>query len=210
VVDVGAINQLVQEITILREQLATARSDLAQAQQAYQSITGDRGMEALLSGTVRNYLPPDWSGLLASVNGLANGYGVLSAQLNTALRANAILTPAQIARLSAQEQAELQSRRNAAAMMQATSQQALQTSSQRFASLQQLISTIRSATDSKGIMDLQARIAAEQAMLENEQTKVHTLNQTLEAEERARQQRAPELAIANFGSLRNSPPIGLN
>ena len=94
--------------------------------------------------------------------------------------------------------------------MQATSQQALQSSSQRFASLQQLINAIPSATDQKGILDLQARIAAEQAMLQNEQTKVQTLNQSLEADERARQQRARELAISNIGSLRRLPPIGLN
>jgi type IV secretion system protein VirB5 len=167
-------------------------------------------MELLLSGQVRNYLPSDWPTLLATVDGLSRSYGALATQLNLALRANAILSSAQIAQLSQQEQAELQSRRNTAAMLQATSQQALQTSSQRFASLQQLISAIRSATDEKGILDLQARIAAEQGMLVNEQTKVQTLNQTLEAEERARQQRAPELSIANFGSLRRSPPIGLN
>ena len=94
--------------------------------------------------------------------------------------------------------------------MQATSQQALQSSSQRFASLQQLINAIPSATDQKGALDLQARIAAEQAMLQNEQTKVQTLNQALQADERARQQRAQELSISNLGSLRTLPPIGLN
>lgn len=210
VVDVGAITQLIQEVTTLKEQLDTARGQLTQAQQAYQSITGGRGMERLLSGTVRNYLPPDWQGLLSTVNGLSASYGTLSSLLNSMLRANAILTPDQVARLSAQERQELQSSRNSAALMQATSQEALQSSSQRFASLQQLITAIPSATDEKGILDLQARIAVEQAMLQNEQTKVQTLNQSLEADERARQQRARELAISNIGSLRRLPPIGLN
>ena len=94
--------------------------------------------------------------------------------------------------------------------MQATSQQALQASSQRFVTLQQLINAIPAATDQKGALDLQARIAAEQAMLQNELAKVQTLNQALQADERARQQRAQELSIANLGSLRNLPPIGLN
>ena len=210
VVDVGAINQLIQEVTTLQQQLDTARSHLAQAQQAYQSITGGRGMERLLSGTVRNYLPPDWPALVSSIDGLRGSYGALSAQLNTALRANTILTADQLAHLSPQMRAELQSSRQSAALMQVTSQQALQASSQRFSSLQQLLNAIPSATDEKGILDLQARIAVEQTMLQNEQTKVQTLNQSLEAEERAREQRTRELSIANIGSLRRLPPIGLN
>lgn len=210
VVDVGAITQLIQEVTTLKEQLDTARNTLTQAQQQYQSMTGGRGMERLLSGTVRNYLPPDWQGLISSLNGLSGSYGALAGQFNATLAANAILTPDQLVRLSAQERAQLQSTRNSAALMQVTSQQALQASSQRFASLQQLVNAIPSATDEKGALDLQARIAVEQAMLQNEQIKIQTLNQTLQADERARQQRAQELSISNIGSLRNLPPIGLN
>jgi Skp family chaperone for outer membrane proteins len=210
VVDVGAITQLIQEVSTLQEQLQTARSNLTQAQQQYQSMTGGRGMERLLSGTVRNYLPPDWQGLIATLNGLQGSYGVLAAQLNSTLAANAVLTPYQVSRLSVQEREQLTATRNSAALMQVTSQQALQSSSQRFTSLQQLINAIPTATDEKGALDLQARIAVEQAMLQNEQTKVQTLNHALEAEERARQQRARELSISNLGSLRHLPPIGLN
>lgn len=210
VVDVGAITQLIQEVTTLKEQLDTARSGLAQAQQQYQSMTGGRAMERLLSGTQRNYLPPDWQGLIATLNGLSGSYGVLASQLNSTLSTNAVLTPTQVSRLSAQEREQLTATRNSAALMQVTSQQALQSSSQRFTSLQQLIDAIPSATDEKGALDLQARIAVEQAMLQNEQTKVQTLNHALEADERARQQRARELAISNLGSLRRLPPIGLN
>jgi type IV secretion system protein VirB5 len=169
-------------------------------------------MQNLLPHTpqTRNYLPTNWQGLMATLNGLSGSYSVLSAQLNSTLSANAVLTPAQLSRLSSQEQAQLQSSRNSAALMQATSQQALQASSQRFTSLQQLINAIPTATDQKGALDLQARIAAEQAMLQNEQTKIQTLNQALQADERARQQRAQELSISNLGSLRTLPPIGLN
>lgn len=210
VVDVGAIAQLVQQVTTLKEQLDTARSHLTQAQQQFQSMTGGRGMERLLSGTVRNYLPADWRALEDTLNGLRNTYGALASQLNSTLRANAVLTPEQLARLSAQERDYLESTRKSAALMQVTSQQALESSSQRFASLQQLIDAIPTATDEKAVLDLQARISVEQAMLQNEQTKLQMLNQTLQAEERARQQRARELAMANFGSLRHSPAIGLN
>src|SRR5215472_7852312 len=61
VIDVSAIGQLVQEVEELRQQVATAQSQLTQARSEYAAITGNRGMESLLSGTVRNYLPTDWA-----------------------------------------------------------------------------------------------------------------------------------------------------
>jgi P-type DNA transfer protein VirB5 len=212
VVDVGAITQLIQEVNYWKQQIQAMSSQLNQLQSTYNAMTGNRGMQNLLPITpqTRNYLPTNWQGLLATLNGLSGSYGVLSAQLNSTLAANAILTPAQLSRLSPQEQAQLQSSRNSAALMQATSQQALQASSQRFTSLQQLINAIPTAADQKGALDLQARIAAEQAMLQNEQTKIQTLNEALQADERARQHRAQELSISNLGSLRTLPAIGLN
>src|SRR5258708_39249605 len=66
VVDVGAITQLVQEVSTLQQELSTAQAHLRQAQQEYQSITGNRGMQQLLSGTNRNYLPTSWTQIQAA------------------------------------------------------------------------------------------------------------------------------------------------
>lgn len=210
VVDAGAIAQLVKQITTLQEQLETARNQLTQAQQEYQAMIGGRGMDRLLTGTVRNYLPPDWQALQAALNGIQGSYGALAEQLGAALRANAILTSDQVSRLSTAEREQLEDARRSAALLQVTSKRALEASSQRFSSLQQLIDAIPSATDQKAVLDLQARIAAEQAMLQNEHTKLMVLHHAAEAEELARKQRAQELAIANRGSLRRLGPIGLN
>jgi type IV secretion system protein VirB5 len=210
VVDVGAIAQLVRQVATLQQQLETARSQLTQAQQQYQAMTGGRGMEQLLNGTVRNYLPPDWQALEAALNGVQGSYAALAAQLDATIGANAVLTPDHIARISNQEREQLQAARKSAAMLQVTSRRALEASSARFASLQQLINAISTATDPKAVLDLQARIAVEQAMIQNEQTKLMVLYHAAEAEERARRQRASELAIVNIGSLRRSAPIGLN
>ena len=56
VVDIAAGLKLVSEIQTLQQQLSTLQSHLAQARSAYAAITGPRGMEQLLGGTVRNYL----------------------------------------------------------------------------------------------------------------------------------------------------------
>ncbi len=210
VVDVRAITQLRSQIRALEQQLQTARQHLSQAQAEYQALTGNRGMEQLLSGTARNYLPTDWAALDALLRQTSGAYHALAGQITALVEANAVLSPTQLARLSAQQREHLETSRRSAALLQATTRQALETTSARFDSLQQLITAIGGAQDPKAVLDLQARIAAEQAMLQNENTKLMLLQQASEAEARAREQRTREMAIANIGSLRAVPPIGLN
>lgn len=210
VVDAAAILRLREQIEFLQHQLETARGHLEQARQQYASMTGGRGMEQLLSSTVRNYLPPDWQALERALNGIEIGYSALSRQVAGLIDANAVLTPDQLARLSDQEREQLEAARRSAALLQATSRQALDATGERFAALQRLIDAIPAAEDQKAVLDLQARISAEQAMLQNEQTKLMVLHQAAKAEEAAHRQRAIELAISNIGSLRRLPALGLN
>ena len=125
------------------------------------------------------------------------------------LQQNAVLGSDVLARLSPADRLEIERARMAIAMHQATAHSALSASSQRFDSLQQLINAIPAATDQKAILDLQARIAAEQGMIVNEQIKLFMLSQSAEAEERARKQRLREQAFLEIGSLRDPPRHGL-
>jgi type IV secretion system protein VirB5 len=195
---------------VLQDQLANARSQLTQAQAQFAALTGSRGMERLLEGATRNYLPPDWAVFERTLRRVDTSYAVLGAQIEAVIEGNAVLTPEQTAHLVPDQREQLEAARQSAALLQVTSRQALQVSSERFGTLQALIDAIPTATDSKGALDLQARIAAEQAMLQNEHTKLMVLYQTVEAEERAREQRVRELAVAHIGSLRRVPAIGLN
>jgi type IV secretion system protein VirB5 len=198
VVDVGAITQLIQEVRTMGQQLLTAQAQLQQAKSTLQSMSGGRGMQLLLNGTNRNYLPTNSAQLLGAMQG--NGsYPRLNLDVRNAVNANAVLTPAQLATLSPPDQQRITAARQAAAMRQAVAQEALANSSGRFAALQSLISAIGSATDQKAILDLQARIAAELAMLENEQTKLEVLAQAGVALDAANAQRALEQSIAEQG-----------
>ena len=201
VIDVASVTQLISEVKTLEQQLATAQAGLAQAQTAYQSTVGSRGMEGLLSGTTRNYLPSDWSGLQQAIQGTNGGYATLSTDLNAAVTANAVLSAQQLAALSPAANQQLQADRQTVALMQAVSHQALSTTSMRFASLQQLIDAITRATDQKSALDLHARIGAETGMLQNEQTKLQVLYQSLQAQRWADEQRARELAAAGHGQF---------
>jgi type IV secretion system protein VirB5 len=200
VVDVGAITQLIQEVKTMSQQLITAQAQLQQAQSTLQSMSGGRGMQLLLSGTNRNYLPTSSAQLVSAMQG-SGSYPGLSLDVRNAVSANAVLTPAQLATLSPADQQRIATARQGAALRQAIAQEALANSSNRFAALQSLISAIGSAGDQKAILDLQARITAELGMLQNEQTKLQVLGQTGDALNAANAQRDRELSIAEQGAF---------
>ncbi len=100
VIDVASLTQLIQEYQTLQQQLSIAQSQLSQAQSAYAAITGGRGMQNLLSGVTRNYLPSNWSQLSQVINGSSGSYPALASSITSLVNANAVLTPAQVAALS--------------------------------------------------------------------------------------------------------------
>jgi type IV secretion system protein VirB5 len=199
VIDVASIAQLIQEVQQMQQALQVAQNQLNQAQQAYQSMTGLRGMQNLLSNVNRNYLPSTWSQLPTA----------LAAPLQAQISSNAVLTPAQVAALSPAEQQQLNAARTNAALLQVAAQQAYSTTSGRFASVQTLINAIATATDQKGILELQARISAEQGMLQNDSSKLSVLYQAAQAQEWANRQTASEQVVAGVGNLRTLPALQL-
>jgi len=202
VIDVASISQLVSEVQVLEQQLETARSELTQAQSEYQSITGARGMEGLLRGTVRNYLPPDWGTLESTVQG-STRYPQLATDVQNALQTLSVLSAQQLAALSPVAAAQLQAQRQTIALLQGLSHESLANSSGRFASVQQLIDTIGQATDQKAILELLARIAGEEDMLQNEHTKLQVLYQGVQAQDLANAQSVREMTVAGHGQFQS-------
>lgn len=204
VIDVAAVTQLVSEVQQLEQQLATARSQLVQAQAEFQVMTGNRGMQSLLAGTVRNYLPSDWGtvqSVLQGAGAAASAYPALAAGLRQAISANSVLSAQQLTALPAAAGQSLQAGRQSSALLQSLTHEALANSSQRFASLQQLIDTIGSANDQKSILELAARTAAEASMIANEHTKLDELYQSTQADQWVNAQRARELIVAGHGQF---------
>jgi type IV secretion system protein VirB5 len=192
VTDMKAIAQLVLEAHAMNEQLQTAQLVL-------RSMTGDRGMGALASGTPRNYLPSNTAQLAALMQGQGGGYPGLAANIRGALGANAVLTPQQLAALPPADQQHLLAARQSNALQQALAQAALVNASGRFAALQTLIAAIPRASDQKAILDLQARMSAELGMLQNEQTKLQILQRVTAAEAAVHQQQDREQVVAGHG-----------
>jgi type IV secretion system protein VirB5 len=202
VIDVPAIAQLVQEVQTMQQQLTIARNELQSTQQTLQAITGNRGMAGLLGGTNRNYLPANWTQVTGALQASgAGGYAELSADVQSATAANAVLSPQRLATLSPADQQQIQASRQWSAMQQALAHEALANSSNRFAAIQSLIATISTASDQKAILELQARISAEIGMLQNEQTKNQVLYQATQAQESVVRQQMLERVIEGQGSF---------
>jgi type IV secretion system protein VirB5 len=178
VIDVAAIKQLVMQVNYWKQQIAAMKSELNQLQQTHAALTGGRGMELLLptNNAQRNYLPADWSEMLKVLDGTSAQYGALSGAVNAAMQARAVLDDARLGSLYDPER-------------------------ERFAALQGLVSAIGAAPDAKAIADLQGRIAAEEAMLGNEQAKLATLYQAAQAEQWAQAAALREAAIAGHGQF---------
>jgi len=197
VIDIGAITQLITEVEILEDQLTTARAHLAQAQAEYESITGGRGMEALLAGAPRNYLPTNWPQLQTAMQ----GGGALGGGVAATLGVNSILPDAWLAQVPPDVRKKLEERRQLTALQQNLTRQSLQITSERFDLLQQLISAIPHAADQKAVLDLHARTSAENAMLLNEQSKLRTLAEVVQAQELANTQQLRERALLGHGQF---------
>ena len=104
VIDAPAIVQLIQEVQTTAQQLQTAKDQLLQAKQALQTMTGDRGMEQLLSGTVRNYLPSDWTQVTGALQG-SGGFSALSADVQSIVIVQCRPIPATVGGIAARRAA---------------------------------------------------------------------------------------------------------
>jgi len=209
VTDVGAILQLITQVRTMAQQLVTARDQLTQAQSTLTAMTGTRGMQNLLGQTTRNYLPADTQQLLAAMQNAGATYSALATDIQSIRSANAVLPTGELNRLTPAQRQLVEDARSETAALDALTRSALSTTSGRFAAIQQLIAAIGVAHDQKAVLDLQARIQAEQGMLQNESTKLDVLYHTAEAQRQERILRVREQAVADVGSLRTLAPLHL-
>ena len=209
VIDGAALVQLVQQVGYWRTQIQQMQLHLGQLRQTATALTGPRGMQALLptAPQARNYLPASWTDVNALSSGAPGGYAGLSALVAARMQGVTVLPANVLAALTPEQRKLVTDGRNSAALLQALSETAYASTSARFQQLQSLIQAIGVAGDAKAISDLQGRIQAEQAMLENENTKLTVLYQAAQAERWAQEQRLKEQAIVQIGSARNLPRV---
>jgi type IV secretion system protein VirB5 len=187
VFDASTFGEAVAMSSSLAEQLNNMTQQLQQLQQQYNSLNGVRGMASLVNNpALRQYLPADYETIL---NG---GYGN-SADIRAASKVYDVNQTTLDPNSDAAQ--AFNSNANQAALNRATAESAYSQASQRFASIQVLLDRINASPDAKDIADLQARIQAEQVMLQNESLKLAMLSQLAQAQRDLATQKAIEIEM---------------
>ncbi|MFP3709715.1 type IV secretion system protein [Paraburkholderia sp. SIMBA_009] len=170
-----------------------AQQTYAQLQQTYNSTVGSRGLSSLINNpAARQYLPTDFQGVLS---GISTGSGDLSGLAKQILSKSSVLTSSQLSALSPANQQLIENARNQNASLAAASQSAFSAATQRFSTLQTLIDSIDGETDPKAIQDLQARIQAENVMMQNENARLAAMSSASVQQQQVQQQADRERAV---------------
>lgn len=167
VFDAGAIAKHVEQIGKLTEQIKTMQAQLTQAKQLYESfnkLTDVNEVASLLSSSeFRKYLPKEFGEIEKLVSG--SGSGSLTGVIDRYLDQNRAY---QGGDANSFYRGELDRIARQTGAKHSIGQSVYDTASKRIDELEELRRKITTAKDAKDVLDLSARIQAEQAILQNE------------------------------------------
>ena len=186
---------LIQQAQTAITQLQQLKQQVSQGQQLYAGFNTASNVGSLANllnaPAVRSFLP-DVGAFEAAAKGDFSGLQQLGQQAQAIRQANRLYTPP----TSDPQGQDLEAAGDRAARDMALGQQTASAGAQRLAGLQTLNAAIDGAADVRAVMDLQARLAAEHAMIANDQMRLQGLAMTQAAEGRLQAQRERERAAA--------------
>lgn len=166
-------------------------SQIEQAKQQYESLTGSRGLGTILNDpAMRDYLPGDWQAVYDSVK--SGGYSGLTGTGKTVYNENKIYDACGHFTI-AQQRTPCEAQAVKGAQDKGFALDAYSAAKSRINQIDQLMQKINQTQDPKAIAELQARIGAEQANIQNEQTKLQMYSMVAAAEDRVQRQRQAEI-----------------
>lgn len=181
-------------------------SQIDQMKQQYAAVTGARGMGELFNNPqLRDYLPQDWQGVYDSVK--SGGYAGLSGRAESIYDNNKVYD-ACAGFVSNEQRTNCEAQAVKGAQDKAFALDAYDAAKNRLSQIDQLMRQINQTQDPKAIAELQGRIAAEQAMIQNEQTKLQMYQMVAAAEDRLQEQRQREInakVLANREYTKHQP-----
>lgn len=189
--NLATVAQWAKDIAEMKAQFDMLTQQYQQMEKEYDTITGSRGLGNIMNDPAfRDYLPGDWQGVYDSVKN--GGYSGLSGTGKEIYDANAIYDLcANI--LTDYERTACEAQSVKGAQDQGFALDAYEAAKARIGQIDQLMAKINQTQDPKDIAEMQARIGAEQANIQNEQTKLQMYSMVAAAEDRIQQQRQREL-----------------
>ena len=199
--DPANLSQAIMNGQQMIQQLEKLRATYNQLQTTYQALSGSRGLASVLYNPVlRQYLPADWARVYdAAVR--AGQYSGISGTLDQIAAAEKLkgTMDQQLAAIVARGQ-------KTAATDKAVGLQAYAGAGARLSQTESLMAAANRTQDPKAIQEVQARIAVEQSVLQQETTKLQLVSMLQRAEERLAIEQKNEVARKILSSSNTGMP----
>jgi type IV secretion system protein VirB5 len=183
--------QMLKEYAMLADQLTQMKAQFIQMEKEYSSLTGSRNLGDILnSPEFKQYLPDDWQDIYSNIRN--NGYDGLSGAAKALRDASKVFDSCSYIN-DATEKRICEAQSIQAAQDQTFANDAYKKSTGRVQQIESLMTEINRTSDPKAIAELSARIQAEQALIQNEQTKLAMYQESSKAEKQLLEQQAMEV-----------------
>lgn len=177
VIDTSSLAQQILQVEHMLSQLERLQDQLETANKQLDSISGSRGLASVIDSAYDTAVNVDTNKVLSSagIRG-ASAHGL------------------------SDEVAELYDSGNQnTATWLGQSEKSLEQAQERFSELTGLLVQVNNSPDQKDILDLQARIGAEEVMLQNEMAKLSMLRSQAEANQAVHVQRVQQMRVESSG-----------
>jgi type IV secretion system protein VirB5 len=177
VVDIASITQQIMQVQHLLQQIEQMKNQLETAKKELESISGVRGLANVIDSAYDIAVNVDTDQVL-------KGAGIRNASEHG---------------LSGEVAALYDNGNQNTASWLGQSQKSLEQAKERFSELTGLVAQVNNSPDQKDILDLQARIGAEQVMMQNEMAKLTMLQSQAEANQAVHAQRVQQMRVESSG-----------
>lgn len=195
VYDPTATGKLIEQARTELQQLEQLKGQVTQAQRLYDGFNQASGVNALataLSSPALRAVLPDASVFANAAKGDLGALGQIGVRAGQIRSESRLFTPA----ASDPGGQAVEADGNRAARDLALGEAVADAGAQRLAGLQQLQGALDAAPSARAVMDIQARLTAEQAMIANDQMRLQGLAMSQAAESRLANQREQERVAA--------------
>ena len=193
------IANLLQNALAQLEQIASMKNQLDQAISQYKAVTGSRGLGLINSDArLQNYLPADW---MSSYAALKNGTEGMTSQAQALRRANQVYNCED---RSGNDKSLCLGQLNRPYQDKALGLQAHGRALDEVKQITALMDQINQTQDAKGVAEIQARIGAEQATMQNEMNKLALFAKLSETEDRIAAAQRQELNMKRASNTKRA------
>lgn len=201
VYDASAYAKLLQQAHTAVEQLKQLQRQVQQGERLADSLNVNSNVNALASRLstpeLRQFLPDITRFMAASENGDFSGLGAIGSRATQIRAAYRIYTPTTSSDPSPADRYSAEALERSGdriARDQALGESVSAAGAQRLQGLEDLRRSLDTATDARAVFDIQARISAEAALIQNDQMRLQGIAMVQQAQERAQVQRDRERA----------------